>query len=378
MDRSENPALVRFELLHLDARTGARRGRLHTRWGAVDTPAFMAVGSAGTVKAIGPDDLRRCGAQIILANTYHLMLRPGSSLIQKLGGLHRFMGWSGPILTDSGGFQIFSLATKRTISDKGAQFQSHLDGSRHLLTPESAVEIQEELGADIIMALDECPTALSERAQVETSCARTTGWLQRCEKAWSRRSSLFGIVQGGTYLDLRKRHIEEICSIDLPGYALGGYSVGEESATMHEGVAYSAPLMPKDKPRYLMGVGAPSDLTACIEAGIDMFDCVLPTRCGRNGLLFTSAGRLVIRNAAYARDERPPDPSCSCYTCQNFSRAYLRHLFVSREILAMRLNSLHNLSFFLGLLASARRAIEQDRYAEFASEFRSAQANGLP
>jgi len=375
--RAPVEGLVRFELIHQDARTGARRGRLHTRRGVVETPAFLPVGSAGSVKAVGPDDLQRCGAQIILANTYHLMLRPGSEVIRGLGGLHRFMGWPGPILTDSGGFQIFSLAAKRTISDDGAQFRSHLDGSLHELTPERAVEIQEELGADIIMALDECPAALSERAHVESAMARTSRWLQRCAKAWTRRSSLFGIAQGGPYFDLRKRHIEEVCAIDLPGYALGGFSVGEDAKTMHEGVAYAAPLMPADKPRYLMGVGTPLDLATCIGAGMDLFDCVLPTRCARNGLLFTSEGRLVIKNAAYARDERPPDPCCSCYTCQRFSRAYLRHLFVSREILAMRLNTIHNLSYFLGHLANARQAIEKDGYAEFAARCRSTMANGL-
>ena len=371
MDRQDTSQLVRFELLHQDARTGARRGRLHTRWGMVETPAFMPVGSAGSVKAVGPDDLQRCGAQIILANTYHLMLRPGSNVVAALGGLHRFMGWSGPILTDSGGFQIFSLAANRTISDDGAHFRSHLDGSPHQLTPERAIEIQEELGADIIMALDECPPALRDRAQVEAACARTTRWLQRCTKRWTRRSSLFGIIQGGPYLDLRKRHIEEVCAVDLPGYALGGYSVGEDAQTMHEGVAYSAPLMPKERPRYLMGVGTPRDLATCIAAGVDLFDCVLPTRCARNGLLFTSAGKLAIKNAAYARDERPPDPHCGCYTCQHFSRAYLRHLFVSREILAMRLNTLHNLTFFLGLMAKARQAIEQDGYPELAARVSS-------
>jgi queuine tRNA-ribosyltransferase len=371
MDPQQRPALLRFELVRQDARSGARRGRLHTLHGIVETPAFIPVGTAGSVKALGPDDLQKIGAQIILGNTYHLMLRPGSDLIRQLGGLHRFMGWSGPLLTDSGGFQVFSLAAKRTISDSGAEFQSHLDGSRHLLTPERSIDIQEELGADIVMALDECPPAGSERAYVEEALVRTTLWLQRCAKAWSRRRSLFGIIQGGPHLDLRKRHIEEVCAVELPGYALGGYSVGEEPQAMHEGVAYSAPLMPQNKPRYLMGVGTPRDLITCIAAGIDMFDCVLPTRCARNGLLFTSQGRLVIKNAAYARDDRAVDSRCSCYTCQNFSRAYLRHLFVSRELLAMRLNSIHNLSYFLGLMGHARQAIERDRYAEFAAHFTS-------
>jgi queuine tRNA-ribosyltransferase len=279
------------------------------------------------------------------------------------------MAWPGPILTDSGGFQVFSLAARRTITDEGARFQSHLDGSPHLLTPERSIEIQEDLGGDIIMTLDECLPAASSRADMEASLQRTTRWLQRCAKAWSRRSSLFGIVQGGPFLELRKRHIEEVCAVDLPGYALGGYSVGEEPHVMYEGVAYSAPQMPPDKPRYLMGVGAPRDLTTCIGSGIDLFDCVLPTRCARNGLLFTSEGRLVIKNSAYARDERPLDAQCDCFTCRNFSRAYLRHLFVSKEILAMRLNTVHNLRYFLELMAQARRAIEQDRYAEFSNRF---------
>jgi queuine tRNA-ribosyltransferase len=358
--------LVRFELLHQDARTGARRGRLHTPSGVIDTPAFMPVGTAGSVKAVGPDDLERVGAQIVLGNTYHLMLRPGAALIRQMGGLHRFMAWQRPILTDSGGFQVFSLAAKRAISEDGAEFQSHLDGSRHLLTPERSIEIQQDLGADIIMAMDECPPGLADRAYLEGSLSRTTRWLNRCVAAWSRSASLFGIIQGGTFPDLRKRHIEEVCAVELPGYALGGYSVGEEPSAMYEGVAFCASLMPTGKPRYLMGVGAPADLLTCMAAGIDLFDCVLPTRCARNGLLFTSEGRLVIKNATYADDDRAVDAACRCYTCQNFSRAYLRHLFVSRELLAMRLNSVHNLAFFLGLMAQARRAIEQDRYGEFA------------
>jgi queuine tRNA-ribosyltransferase len=366
MPAEKEPAIVRFELLHQDSATGARRGRLQTPKGVVETPAFMPVGTAGSVKAVAPDDLEKVGAQIILGNTYHLMLRPGSEVIRALGGLHRFTGWPGPILTDSGGFQVYSLAGKRVISENGAEFQSHLDGSRHLLTPERSIEIQEELGADIIMALDECPSALCERRDVEAALDRTTRWLRRCATAWSRRSSLFGIIQGGSYVDLRKRHIEQVCAVELPGYALGGYSVGEKPEVMYEGVGYSAALMPKDRPRYLMGVGTPSDLVTCVAAGIDIFDCVLPTRCARNGLLFTSEGKLGIKNAVHARDDRAIDPRCDCYTCRNFSRAYLRHLFVSREILAMRLNSLHNLSYFLGLMAQARRAIEQDRYAEFA------------
>jgi queuine tRNA-ribosyltransferase len=364
------PSLVRYELLHEDATTKARRGRLHTPHGVIETPIFMPVGTVGSVKAVGPDDLVALGAQIILGNTYHLMLRPGEQLVHELGGLHRFISWDRPMLTDSGGFQVFSLSEKRKITEEGAEFQSHLDGSRHMVSPERSIEIQESLGADIIMAFDECPPALSDRAYFEDSLARTTRWLHRCTMAWSReRSSLFGIVQGGLHDDLRKRHAEEICAVDLPGYALGGYSVGEAPEAMHAGVAFSAPLLPRDKPRYLMGVGTPLDLVTCVGHGIDMFDCVLPTRCARNGLLFTFGGRLVIKNAQYARDPRPVDEACGCYTCRNFSRAYLRHLFVAKEILAMRLNTIHNLHFFLELMAKARQAIEQDRYAGFQREF---------
>ncbi len=366
------PGLVRYELLHEDTGSKARRGRLHTPHGPIETPIFMPVGTVGSVKGVGPDDLLTLDAQIILGNTYHLMLRPGEELVGEMGGLHRFISWERPMLTDSGGFQVFSLSEKRKITEEGAAFQSHLDGARHILTPERSIEIQETLGADIIMAFDECPPSKEDRSYLEKSLARTTRWLQRCVKAWSReRSSLFGIVQGGLHNDLRQRHAEEICAVDLPGYALGGYSVGETPAAMHEGVAFSAPLLPRDKPRYLMGVGTPLDLVNCVESGVDMFDCVLPTRCARNGLLFTSEGKLTIRNAVYAKDPRPVDPACSCYTCRTFSRAYLRHLFAAGEILAMRLNTLHNLHYFLTLMADVRRAISEDRYAAFAREFRT-------
>ena len=369
-DASVSPGLVRFELLHVDAKTGARRGRLHTPHGAVETPVFMPVGTLGSVKAIAPDDLAALGARLILANTYHLMLRPGEALIGALGGLHRFASWSGGLLTDSGGFQVYSLAEMRKITEEGAAFRSHLDGQRHLLTPERSVEIQEVLGADIIMAFDECPPALSERTYLEASMARTTRWLHRCEAAWSRhKSSLFGIVQGGTFEDLRKRHVEEICAVELPGYAMGGYAVGEGPEVMRDGVAFTAPLLPADKPRYLMGVGTPADLVSCVGSGVDLFDCVMPTRTARNGLLFTSEGRLVIKNARYARDDRPLDAQCGCYTCRTFSRAYLRHLFIAEEPVSMRLNTLHNLHFYLSLMADARRAIEEDRYADFVARF---------
>jgi queuine tRNA-ribosyltransferase len=364
------PSLVKFELIHACAQTGARRGRLHTPHGAIETPVFMPVGTAGSVKAIAPDDLHALGAQIILGNTYHLMLRPTEELVGAMGGLHKFISWDRAMLTDSGGFQVYSLAEKRKITEEGAAFQSHLDGKKILLTPERSIEIQEVLGPDIMMAFDECPPALSERGYMEGSMARTTRWLHRCVKAWSRqRTSLFGIVQGGLDEQLRKRHVEEVCAVDLPGYALGGFAVGEAPPQMHAGVAFSAPLLPRDKPRYLMGVGTPLDLVTCVGHGIDMFDCVLPTRSARNALLFTSEGKLVIKNARYARDERPLDPKCGCYTCRTFSRAYLRHLFVAQELVAMRLNTLHNLHFFLTLMAQARAAIEQDRYGDFLREF---------
>jgi queuine tRNA-ribosyltransferase len=364
------PGLARFELLHEDAGTRARRGRLHTPHGPIETPVFMPVGTVGSVKAVGPDDLLALDAQVILGNTYHLMLRPGEALVGEMGGLHRFISWERPLLTDSGGYQVFSLAEARRITEEGAAFRSHLDGARHLLTPERSIEIQEVLGADIIMAFDECPPSSADRAYLEQSLARTTRWLGRCVKAWSReRSSLFGIVQGGLHADLRRRPAEEVCAHALPGYALGGYSVGETPEAMHEGVDAAAPLLPRDRPRYLMGVGTPLDLVTCVASGVDLFDCVLPTRCARNGLLFTSQGKLVIRNATWARDERPVDPACRCYTCRTFSRAYLRHLFAAKELLAMRLNTIHNLHYFLGLMAEVRRAVSEDRYAAFARDF---------
>jgi queuine tRNA-ribosyltransferase len=370
---------VRFERLHRDAGTGARRGRLHTPHGTVETPVFMPVGTQATVKAVGQDDLRVLGAEILLGNTYHLMLRPGEALISELGGLHRFMAWERAILTDSGGFQVYSLARSRKITEEGASFQSHLDGSRWLLTPERSIQIQEALGADILMAFDECPPSKAERAYLEESLARTTRWLRRCAEVWSReRSALFGIVQGGLDLELRRRHVAEVCAVELPGYALGGYSVGERPEEMHASVAEVAPLLPEDRPRYLMGVGTPVDLVTAVAAGIDMFDCVLPTRCARNGLLFTTEGRLNLRNATHARDERPPDPACACYTCRTHSRAYLRHLFASDELLALRLATLHNLHHYLDLMRGARLAIEEDRFGAYAADVRRRESGRAP
>jgi queuine tRNA-ribosyltransferase len=404
--------VIGFALIAEDG--AARRGRLGTPHGEVETPAFMPVGTAATVKTLEPRDLEALGVRLVLANTYHLYLRPGHERVRRLGGLHRFMGWKGALLTDSGGFQVYSLGEARrdveaaeagepdeaappagreapglvSVSDDGVVFKSHLDGSRHAFTPERAVEVQEALGADVIMAFDECPPALADRRYHEEALARTQRWLVRCRAAWlqieARKAegarapgpagggpapaSLFGIAQGGLFPDLRRRAVEEGAALDLPGYALGGYAVGEEPEAMWEGVARDAPLLPRDKPRYLMGVGMPEDLLEGVAAGVDLFDCVLPTRCARNGLLFTARGRLVIRNARYAEDERPVEPGCPCYGCRTFSRAYLRHLFKSGEILGLRLNTLHNLQHYLSLMAGAREAIEQGRFAAFRRE----------
>jgi queuine tRNA-ribosyltransferase len=382
--------VIRFELLATDG--AARRGRLSTARGPVETPVFMPVGTAATVKTLEPRDLEALGVRIVLANTYHLFLRPGHERVRRLGGLHRFMAWSGAVLTDSGGFQVFSLGERAAgrdragpglveIAEEGVTFRSHLDGSRQFLSPERAIEVQEALGADVIMAFDECPPSLADRAYHEVSLARTQRWLVRCRDAWQRLEhekarvgagggacSLFGIAQGGLFPDLRARAIEEAAALDLPGYALGGYAVGEAPARMWEGVARDAPLLPAGKPRYLMGVGTPEDLLAGIGAGIDMFDCVLPTRTARNGLLFTTRGKVVIRNARHADDDGPADPGCSCYACRTFSRAYLRHLFKSGEILGLRLNTLHNLHFYLSLMGEARRAIEERRFEAFRAE----------
>jgi queuine tRNA-ribosyltransferase len=387
-----------FELVKEDG--AARRGRLRTRRGTIETPVFMPVGTAATVKTLEPRDLEALGAGIILANTYHLYLRPGHERVARLGGLHRFMSWNGAVLTDSGGFQVFSLGERGAagrdragpglveIREEGVTFRSHLDGSRHFLSPEKAIEVQEALGADVIMAFDECPPSLADRAYHEVSLARTQRWLVRCRDAWTRhesegqgdgapRCNLFGIAQGGLFPDLRQRAIEEAAALDLPGYALGGYAVGEEPAQMWEGVARDAPRLPRGKPRYLMGVGTPEDLLAGVAAGIDMFDCVLPTRTARNGLLFTSRGRLTIRNARFADDAGPADAECACYTCRTFSRAYLRHLFRSGELLGLRLNTLHNVHFFLSLMDGARRAIEAGRFEAFRAERLDAWRRGL-
>ncbi|MFO7156829.1 MAG: tRNA guanosine(34) transglycosylase Tgt [Pseudomonadota bacterium] len=361
----------RFELLQKDLGSRARRGRLTLPHGTVETPVFMPVGTAATVKAIAPDDLERIGAQIVLGNTYHLFLRPGHERIRALGGLHRFMAWERPILTDSGGFQVYSLASARKIDEDGVTFRSHIDGSLRRLTPEISIEVQQALGSDIIMAFDECPPAQSSRAYHEESLERTTRWALRSKEAWNSEggSYLFGIVQGGLFADLRRRHAEELAALDLPGYALGGYSVGEPIPAMYESISISAPLLPEEKPRYLMGVGTPEDLVTCVGLGIDMFDCVLPTRTARNARLYTSEGVLNIRNARFADDPNPVDPNCRCYTCRTFSRAYLRHLFQAQEILAARLATLHNLTFYCDLMAEVRRQIEAGNYAGWSAKW---------
>jgi len=349
-----------FELLGRDG--GARRGRLVTTRGAVDTPAFMPVGTLGTVKSLTPADLREIGAQIVLANTYHLFLRPGHALIAELGGLHRFMAWNGPILTDSGGYQVWSLAALRTIREEGVRFRSHLDGgAEHLLTPELVVEVQQALGVDVLHPLDECLPHPAPREAAEASMRRTLRWARRAHAAHvaGRRpgQACFGIVQGGMYGDLRRAAGEETCALGFDGYALGGFAVGEPRGLMKELVALTAGTLPADRPRYLMGVGRPGDLVDAVAVGVDMFDCVLPTRHARTGQVFTRQGLIVIRHAAHARAAEPLDPSCPCYTCRHFSRAYLRHLFLARELTVYRLHTLHNLTFYLSLMAEARAAI---------------------
>jgi len=357
-----------FRVLHTDG--AARRGEMTTAHGVVQTPAFMPVGTRGAVKGVTPRDLRESGAEIILGNTYHLWLRPGDGLIAQLGGLHRFMGWDGPILTDSGGYQVFSLNALRKISEEGVRFQSHLDGSYHFISPERAIAIQESLGGDIIMCFDECPPYPSDHDYVRRSAELTARWAGRCLDAKRRDDqALFGIVQGGMYRDLRERSAGELCAMGFDGYALGGLSVGEEKGVMYEIMEYCGPLLPQEKPRYVMGIGAPEDLIEGINSGFDMFDCVMPTRNARNGMLFTETGSINIKNALYAEDSAPVDGGCACYVCCNYSRAYLRHLYRSGEILASRLNTWHNLHYYLTLMAEARRAIAEDRFSQFRREF---------
>jgi queuine tRNA-ribosyltransferase len=367
-----------FVLLQTDTATRARRGRIRTRRGEIDTPVFMPVGTQGTVKAVLPETLKELGAQVILANTYHLFLRPGHELIHRLGGLHAFMHWDRPILTDSGGFQVFSLGDLRRITEEGVHFQSHLDGAAHLLTPELSVAVQEALGADIVMAFDECIPYPSPRAYVEASTGRSGRWARRCREALRQESgaALFGIVQGGMHPDLRARSAAELQEIGFDGYAVGGLSVGEEAGLMYEMMDATLPLLPQQRPRYVMGVGTPENLIEGVSRGVDMFDCVMPTRNARNGVLFTTFGKVSIKQARYLADPRPVDPGCGCYVCRHYSRAYLRHLFQSNEILASMLNTWHNLHFYLTLMAEIRQAIEQGRFSEYKSEFHRRRARG--
>ena len=331
----------------------------------------MPVGTAGTVKAMKPEEVRDMGAQIILGNTYHLYLRPGHEVVKAAGGLHKFMNWERAILTDSGGFQVFSLGAMRKISEEGVEFRSHIDGSKHMLSPEKSMEIQNALGSDIMMAFDECAPYPADRNYVKNSLERTTRWLKRCKEYHknTEQQSLFGIMQGGMYKDLRKQSAEEIVELDLPGYAIGGLSVGEPKEIMYEVMDDCVDYLPADKPRYLMGVGSPDCLFEGVERGIDMFDCVLPTRIARHGMAMTSQGRVNIKNARYERDFTPLDPNCDCYTCRNYSKAYLRHLFKSDEILSSMLMTTHNLHFLVNTMAGIRKAIEEDRFLEYKKEF---------
>lgn len=362
---------VRFEMFHSDGH--ARRGRVYTPHGSFETPAFMPVGTGGAVKAMLPEEVADTGFQVVLGNTYHLMLRPGHRLVQDLGGLHRFMNWPHTILTDSGGFQVFSLAERRQITEAGVRFRSPYDGAIHELGPETAMEVQEALGADIAMAFDECPPANAEPDYLLHSVERTTRWLDRCIQARTRpeRTSLFGIVQGGQDLDLRQRHLEALVARDLDGYALGGVAVGEGKEAMVRVVTALGPCFPEDRPRYLMGVGQPEDLVLAVAHGIDMFDCVIPTRNARMGRILTSEGALVIKNARHRRDPGPLDPACRCPTCRRYSRAYLRHLWQTEEITGFRLLTAHNLWFMARWMEGIRKAISEgtlDRWVAWATE----------
>ena len=361
---------VTYELLHIDKTTGARRGIVHTPYGDVQTPIFMPVGTQATVKSMTVEELKENGAQIILSNTYHLYLRPGEKLVKKAGGLHKFMRWDRPILTDSGGFQVFSLNELRDISEEGVEFKSHLDGSKHFFSPEKVMQIEEDLGADIIMAFDECCPYPSTYEYTKNSMERTTRWAKRCKQAHkTTNQALFGIIQGGFYEDLREKSAKDLIELDFPGYAIGGISVGEPKEEFLKILKFTAPIMPENKPRYLMGVGTPDYLLEAVMAGIDMCDCVLPTRIARNGTAMTSQGKVVVRNATYAEDFTPLDPECDCYTCKNYTRAYIRHLVKCNEILGVRLLSIHNIKFLTNLMERVRIEIENDNLANFVNEF---------
>ena len=361
----------RFEVLHTDP-SGARLGRLETPHGAIETPAFMPVGTLGTVKGLTQEALESIGAQIILANTYHLFLRPGAELIREMGGLHKFMSWPHPILTDSGGYQVFSLSDLRKVTDDGVEFRSHLDGSSRFLSPETALDVQFALGSDIVMVLDECIASTSNETRAAAAAARTLAWAQRSQAHFAKygdagRQMLFGIVQGGAHRELRRKSADDLVALDFPGYAIGGLAVGESHAVTCEITAEVTPRLPATKPRYLMGVGRPEQIADYVARGVDMMDCVLPTRGARHGCLFTWKGRVLIKQSRYAKDARPLDSDCDCPTCRRYSRAYLRHLFASNEILGATLNTLHNVHFYLDIMAKIRKAIRFGNLREFCS-----------
>ena len=362
---------IRYEFIKECKQTGARLGRVHTPHGSFETPVFMPVGTLATVKTMSPDELKSMDAGIILSNTYHLWLRPGHDIVKEAGGLHKFMNWDRAILTDSGGFQVFSLSKFRNIEEEGVHFRNHLNGDKLFLSPEKAMEIQNALGSDIMMAFDECPPYPAEYDYMKRSVERTSRWAERCLEAHGRsdEQGLFGIVQGGEYEDLRTQSAKDLVSLDFPGYAIGGLSVGEPKHVMNRVLEFTTPLLPKDKPRYLMGVGSPDALIDGAIRGVDMFDCVLPTRIARNGTVFTNEGRLNMKNAKYERDFRPIDEECSCHTCQNYSRAYIRHLIRCNETFGIRLTTYHNLHFLLHLMEQVRQAIREDRLGDFREEF---------
>ncbi len=362
---------LEFNIEYKSKKTNARVGKIKTLHGEIETPIFMPVGTKATVKTLTPEELDDIEAQIILSNTYHLYLRPGDEIIKEAGGLHEFMKWDKPILTDSGGFQVFSLGDMRKITEKGVEFRSYIDGSKHYITPEKSISIQNNLGSDIIMAFDECTPYPSTKEYSQKSMERTTRWAKRCKEAHKNveKQSLFGIIQGGMYKDLRLESLNKLVELDFPGYAIGGLSVGEPAEEMYEILKYIAPKMPENKPRYLMGVGSPDYLFEAVINGVDMADCVLPTRMARNGTFMTSQGRVAIKNAQYKKDFSPLDHECNCYTCRNYSRAYLRHLFKEKEILGLRLATIHNLFFLINLMKRIRIAIKEERLLEFREEF---------
>ncbi|WP_240371032.1 tRNA guanosine(34) transglycosylase Tgt [Anoxybacteroides rupiense] len=362
---------IRYELIKTCKQTGARLGIIHTPHGSFETPMFMPVGTLATVKTLSPEELKEMGAGIILSNTYHLWLRPGHDIVKEAGGLHSFMNWDRGILTDSGGFQVFSLSEFRKIEEEGVYFRNHLNGDKLFLSPEKAMEIQNALGSNIMMAFDECPPYPATYEYMKKSVERTSRWAERCLKAHARpnEQGLFGIVQGGEFEDLRRQSAQDLVSLNFPGYAVGGLSVGEPKDVMNRVLEFTTPLLPANKPRYLMGVGSPDSLIDGAIRGIDMFDCVLPTRIGRNGTVMTSEGRLVIKNAQYARDFTPLDPNCGCYTCRNYTRAYIRHLIKCDETFGIRLTSYHNVYFLIKLMEQVRQAIREDRLGDFREEF---------